>query len=110
LLDGAKSLYTEILSLVEGRLRPGAFIVADNTDSSPEYVAHVRSPENGYLSMPFRADVELSTRIGLKSISSADTPNKTSVKTVKNCRADYRGEKVSKGIIQQARDQTAGRT
>jgi len=64
LLDGAKSLYTEILSLVESRLRPGAFIVADNTDNSPEYVAHVRSPENGYLSMPFRESVELSMRIG----------------------------------------------
>jgi predicted O-methyltransferase YrrM len=31
LLDGAKSLYTEILSLVESCLRVGAFIVADNT-------------------------------------------------------------------------------
>jgi predicted O-methyltransferase YrrM len=32
LLDGAKALYPEILNLVEGRLRPGAFIVADNAD------------------------------------------------------------------------------
>jgi predicted O-methyltransferase YrrM len=64
LLDGAKSLYTEILSLVEGNLRPGAFIVADNTDNSPEYVAHVRSPGNGYLSLPFGDSVELSMRIG----------------------------------------------
>ena len=61
LLDGAKSLYTEILSLVESSLRPGAFIVADN---SPEYVAYVRSPENGYLSLPFRENVELSMRVG----------------------------------------------
>ena len=67
LLDGAKSLYTEILGLVESRLRPGASIVADNTDNSPEYVAHVRSPENGYLSMPFRESVELSMRIGKAS-------------------------------------------
>ena len=64
LLDGAKSIYTEVLRLVESRLRPGAFIVADNIDNSPEYVAHVRSPENGYLSLPFRQDVELSMRIG----------------------------------------------
>jgi predicted O-methyltransferase YrrM len=64
LLDGAKSLYTEILSLVESSLRPGAFIVADNTDNSPEYVAYVRSPGNGYLSLPFRDSVELSMRIG----------------------------------------------
>jgi predicted O-methyltransferase YrrM len=64
LLDGAKSIYTEVLRLVESRLRPGAFIVADNIDSSPEYVAHVRSPENGYMPLPFRQDVELSMRIG----------------------------------------------
>src|SRR5208283_4320745 len=42
LLDGAKALYPEILSLVESRLRPGAFIVADNADASPEYLARVR--------------------------------------------------------------------
>jgi predicted O-methyltransferase YrrM len=64
LLDGAKSLYTEILSLVESSLRPGAIIVADNADNCPEYVAHVRSLENGYLSLPFRDSVELSMRIG----------------------------------------------
>jgi predicted O-methyltransferase YrrM len=64
LLDGAKALYPEILSLVESRLRPGAFIVADNADHSPDYLAHMRSPANGYLSTPFGEDVELSMRIG----------------------------------------------
>jgi len=64
LLDGAKALYPEILNLVESRLRPGAFIVADNADYSPEYLARVRSPENGYMSVPFAGDVELSMRIG----------------------------------------------
>jgi predicted O-methyltransferase YrrM len=64
LLDGAKALYPEILSLVESRLRPGAFIVADNADHSPDYLARVRSPANGYLSTPFADDVELSMRIG----------------------------------------------
>jgi predicted O-methyltransferase YrrM len=63
LLDGAKSLYPDILSLVESRLRPGAIIVADNADYSPDYLAHVRSPANGYLSMPFAEDVELSMRM-----------------------------------------------
>jgi predicted O-methyltransferase YrrM len=63
LLDGAKALYPEILSLAESRLRPGAFIVADNADYSPEYLALVRTPGNGYLSVPFAADVELSMRI-----------------------------------------------
>ena len=64
LLDGAKALYPEILSLVESRLRPGAYIVADNADYSPEYLTRVRSLAAGYLSTPFADDVELSMRIG----------------------------------------------
>ena len=64
LLDGAKALYPEILSLVESRLRPGAFIVADNADDSPDYLARMRAPASGYMSMPFGEDVELSMRIG----------------------------------------------
>jgi predicted O-methyltransferase YrrM len=64
LLDGAKALYPEILQRVEHRLRPGAFIVADNADFSPDYLARVRAPSNGYLSTPFGGDVELSMRIG----------------------------------------------
>jgi predicted O-methyltransferase YrrM len=64
LLDGAKALYPEILALVESRLKPGAFILADNADYSPDYLARVREPANGYLSTPFAADVELSFRIG----------------------------------------------
>jgi predicted O-methyltransferase YrrM len=63
LLDGAKALYPEILSLMESSLRPGAFIVADNADDSPDYLARVRSPTNGYMSTPFAEDVELSMRI-----------------------------------------------
>jgi predicted O-methyltransferase YrrM len=63
LLDGAKSLYSEILDLVESRLRPGAFVVADNTDYSPEYMARVCSPEEGYLSLSFADDVEVSMRL-----------------------------------------------
>jgi predicted O-methyltransferase YrrM len=63
LLDGAKNLYPPILSLLESRLRGGALIVADNADSSPEYLARVRSPANGYLSVPFGDDVELSMRL-----------------------------------------------
>jgi predicted O-methyltransferase YrrM len=64
LLDGAKALYPDILSLVESRLRPGALIVADNADHSPDYLAHVRAPGSGYLSTPFAEDVELSMRLG----------------------------------------------
>ena len=63
LLDGAKALYPEILSLVESRLKVGALIVADNADMSPDYLKRVRSPMNGYLSVAFAEDVELSMRL-----------------------------------------------
>jgi predicted O-methyltransferase YrrM len=64
LLDGAKALYPEILALVEDRLRPGAFVVADDADKSPEYLSRMRSPASGYLSTPFGEDIELSLRLG----------------------------------------------
>lgn len=64
LLDGAKPLYPDVLRLLEGRLRAGAMIVADNADDSPEYLARVRSPEHGYLSTAFAEDIELSTWVG----------------------------------------------
>ena len=62
LLDGAKSLYRDILDLVEDRLRPGALIVADNIDYCPDYLAHIRSAASGYISVPFADDIELSMR------------------------------------------------
>ncbi|APC18646.1 methyltransferase [Pseudomonas frederiksbergensis] len=64
LLDGAKALYGDVLNLVEKHLKPGALVVADNTDYCPEYLAYVRAPENGYLSVPFADDIELSMRLG----------------------------------------------
>ena len=64
LLDGAKGLYPDILALLEPRLRSGALVLADNANWSQEYLAKVRSPAEGYLSVPFADDVELSMRIG----------------------------------------------
>ena len=64
LLDGAKALYPDVLALLEDRLRPGALLVADDADVSPEYLARVRSPAKGYLSTRFGEDVELSMRLG----------------------------------------------
>lgn len=64
LLDGAKALYNDILSLVESHLSPGALILADNVDFCPEYLARVRAPDNGYLSIPLTEEVELSWKIG----------------------------------------------
>jgi predicted O-methyltransferase YrrM len=74
LLDGAKSLYPPVLSLLEGRLRAGALIVADNADSSPEYLARVRSEKNGYLSVAFAEDVELSMRLGAGAAADNSAP------------------------------------
>ena len=64
LLDGAKALYPDILALLEPRLRPGALMIADNADDSPEYLARVRAADGGYLSTPFGGDVEVSMRLG----------------------------------------------
>lgn len=64
LLDGAKSLYADVLDLVESRLRPGSMIVADNADYCHEYLERVGSPANGYLSLSFTDEVELSIRLG----------------------------------------------
>ena len=65
LLDGAKPLYPRVLSLIEKRLRVGALIVADNADWCADYLSRVRSPNGGYLSVPFAEDVELSMKLGL---------------------------------------------
>ncbi|HEX3965874.1 MAG TPA: O-methyltransferase [Trebonia sp.] len=64
LLDGAKGLYPAVLALLEERLKPGALIIADNADRSPEYLQRVRSATTGYTSVPFTEDVELSMRTG----------------------------------------------
>ena len=63
LLDGAKALYSPVLSLLESRLRTGAIIIADNADWNPDYLAKVRSSTGGYFSVPFADDVELSIKL-----------------------------------------------
>lgn len=64
LLDGAKALYPDILAILEGNLRPGAIIVADNANYCPEYLDYVRSGDNGYRSVGLSDDVEFSIRVG----------------------------------------------
>jgi predicted O-methyltransferase YrrM len=63
LLDGAKSLYPEILELAESRLRLGALVVADNADPCPEYLERVRSPASGYMSVSVADNVMLTMRV-----------------------------------------------
>jgi predicted O-methyltransferase YrrM len=55
LLDGWKELYLPVIELLEGRLSPGALVVADNTESAElkPYLDHVRKVENGYVSSNF---------------------------------------------------------
>jgi predicted O-methyltransferase YrrM len=60
LLDGAKNLYPGVLALLEPRLAPGALVVADNAERSPEYLERVRS--SAWISVPFGGDVEVSMR------------------------------------------------
>jgi predicted O-methyltransferase YrrM len=69
LLDGWKELYLPVIKLLEPRLSPGALVVADNTemaDTQP-YLDHVRSTENGYVSVNFSAresdSMEISCRV-----------------------------------------------
>jgi predicted O-methyltransferase YrrM len=57
LLDGWKNLYLPVLHLLEPRLTPGALIVADDTVSMAaqmtDYLAYVRDPAHGYLSLAY---------------------------------------------------------
>jgi predicted O-methyltransferase YrrM len=67
LLDGWSELYLPVLRVVEPRLRPGALVIADDTDMLPEalgdYLAHVRG--DGYRSqhLPPGDGLELSCRM-----------------------------------------------
>ena len=62
LLDGAKSLYGDVLDRLEMHLRAGALVVADNVDYCPDYLERVRT-SGSYLSLPVGDDVELSIRL-----------------------------------------------
>jgi len=63
LLDGAKALYPGVLSMLEARLQAGSLVVADNADRSAEYLARVRDPASGFVSVAFASDVELSMKL-----------------------------------------------
>lgn len=54
-LDGWEDLCLPVLRLLESRLSLGALIVADdiNLPSLSGYLEYVRSPQNGYVSVPF---------------------------------------------------------
>ena len=58
LLDGWKELYLPVLRLLQPRLTPGALVIADDTsyESAAGYLAHVRDPGNGFVSVAFPVD------------------------------------------------------
>ncbi len=62
-LDGAKHMYLDIVRLLEPRLAPGALVIADNSDSSPELMEYLRGGP-GYLSSATQPGVEVALRIG----------------------------------------------
>jgi predicted O-methyltransferase YrrM len=67
LLDGWSELYLPVLRVVEPRLRPGALVIADDTEMLPEalvdYLAHVGG--DGYRSqhLPLGDGLEISCRM-----------------------------------------------
>ncbi|HEX7303155.1 O-methyltransferase [Lentzea sp.] len=66
LLDGWKELCLPVLRDLEPRLAPGALVVADDIDqaSMADYLAYVRDPSNGYVSVAFPVEdgMEISCR------------------------------------------------
>ena len=63
LLDGAKSLYADILHCVETRLRPGTLLLADDARYCAEFVSRMRTDTNRYISVPLAGDLEMSMRL-----------------------------------------------
>jgi len=63
LLDGAKALYADILQRVEGCLRPGSLVLADDARLCQGFVSQMRCDTNRYLSVPLAGDLEVSMRL-----------------------------------------------
>jgi predicted O-methyltransferase YrrM len=69
LLDGWKNLYLPVLRLLERRLTSGALVLADDTVSMAaqmaDYLAYVRDPGHGYVSVEFPESdgLEISCRV-----------------------------------------------
>ncbi|MEV6797474.1 class I SAM-dependent methyltransferase [Micromonospora rifamycinica] len=68
LLDGWKEMCLPVLRLIEDRLAPGALVVGDDSTfgSMSDYLAYVRDPGNGYVSVDFPVEdgMELSCWTG----------------------------------------------
>lgn len=63
LLDGAKALYTDVLALVEPRLRPGSLVLADDARHCTDFVNRMREATDRYVSVPLAGDLEMAMRL-----------------------------------------------
>jgi predicted O-methyltransferase YrrM len=63
LLDGAKALYADVLTLVESRLRPGALVLADDARYCADFVNKMRAAADRYVSVPLAGDLEMAMRL-----------------------------------------------
>jgi predicted O-methyltransferase YrrM len=63
LLDGAKALYADVLTLVESRLRPGALVLADDARYCADFVNKMRASASSYVSVPLAGDLEMAMRL-----------------------------------------------
>lgn len=53
-LDGEKSMYLDVLKVLEPQMKPGCLIAADNTDQdgTKTFLEYIREPDNGYMTSP----------------------------------------------------------
>jgi len=51
-LDGDKSMYFDVLRVLEPKMKPGCIVASDNTDHEGlgDFLAYLRDPANGYVS------------------------------------------------------------
>jgi predicted O-methyltransferase YrrM len=64
-LDGAKTLYLPVLTLLETQLSGRALVVADNADNAEDYLEYVRR-SGDYLSTGLDGDIEVSIRTAVQ--------------------------------------------
>lgn len=68
LLDGAFTLYLDVLGLLEPHLKPGAIIIGENAlRQASGYIDYVRNPQNGYLSQPLPFEGGLGNEFTIKT-------------------------------------------
>lgn len=68
LLDGAFTLYRPVLDLLEPKLRAGALVFGENTsEQAPDYLDHVRDPDNGYLALTVPINHERGNHLAVRT-------------------------------------------